>query len=479
MNITENYQTHAISCPDKPALIIGKEVISYHEWHMLVQRAAAVFQQENATHHRVAIFLPNGLEFLQVFAGASAAGWASIVCDIRWKEREIRDRLRQSEPDLVIAAASMEHLFTDQKFLAVEELQKWMKGTYSKLTEGNPSFYIGFTSGSTGEPKTFVRSHASWVETFRCNQVDLGMTRENHVLIPGSFVNSTFLYGAISTLYLGGTVHLLKKFSPSQMIQSIQAEPITHVYVVPTMLQALVDAGYKGKEDCTFISTGAKWLPSLKQEMRRRFPYASFYEFYGSSELSYITYLKDEEQAEHGDSVGRPFHNVEVTIRREDGEEAEPGEEGVLYARSRMIFDGYMDNEEATAEVFAGEWATVHDIARQDEDGFVYIVGRKNEMILYGGMNIYPQEIEQVLKKIPGVEEAVVFGVKDKYWGEKVAAVYQGNISIRELKAHCLKHLSTYKIPRVWRKMEQLPHTTGGKVSRREARNWLETEITS
>ncbi|MFC2949357.1 AMP-binding protein [Virgibacillus sediminis] len=482
MNIMETYQTHVGNCPDKPAIITTEQTLSYREWDRLVRQTAAAFAQEHATHRRVAIFLPNGHQFLQVFAGASAAGWAAIVGDMRWKKQEIQARLRKTEPDLIIADDSMEEFFPGQKVILAGELVQWVRDAdqlEQPRVEGNHPFYIGFTSGSTGEPKAFVRSHASWVETFRCNQVDLQMTQDIQVLIPGSFVNSTFLYGALSTLYLGGTVHLLKKFSPERLMKVLEQQLISHIYVVPTMLQALADGGYKGEQDCTFISTGAKWLSSLKSEMRQRFPNAAFCEFYGSSELSYITFLKDEEQDEYGDSVGRPFHNVEVSIRRDNGQEAKPGEEGVLYVRSRMVFDGYINNPEATDTVFAGEWATVHDIARQDENGFVYILGRKNDMILYGGMNIYPQEIEKVLKNIPGVEEAVVLGVEDDYWGEKVAACIQGDVTVRELKSYCLEHLSTYKIPRIWRKLENFPQTSGGKVSRREVKSWLEHEMTS
>ena len=148
-----------------------------------------------------------------------------------------------------------------------------------------------------------------------------------------------------------------------------QQYPISHVYVVPTMIHALLKEEYQGCMDITFISTGAKWLPRVKEKMRQQFPYAQFIEFYGSSELSYVSVLKDHEQADYADSVGRPFHNVDVSIRDENGQEVVVGEEGVLFVKSNLIFNGYIDNEEETKKVLQGEWATNYDVARMDKEG--------------------------------------------------------------------------------------------------------------
>lgn len=481
MKITDTYYKYATQCPDRPAIITNDKTISYREWNDIVQKTAVAFSYESAIHNRVAIFLPNGHLFLQIFAGAAKGGWASVVGDMRWRQREMEERLNETEPDIIIADDSMktslQHL--SAKIIFSSEINNWLlyKNERQSNSKDNQSFYIGFTSGSTGKPKAFVRSHISWVETFRCNQVDLNIKAGIHILIPGSFVNSTFLYGALSTLYIGGTIYILKKYSVTRLIRALELYPISVVYVVPTMLQALIDEGWNSKKQFTFISTGAKLLPSMKKTLKIKLPHAHFHEFYGASELSYVTLLINEDQWAYGDSVGRPFHNVEISIRTEGGEEASPGEAGELYVRSPMLFDGYLKNEELTENVTANGWATVHDIAKRDEDGYVYILGRKNDMILYGGINIYPQEIEKVLKNIEKVEEVAVFGVKDSYWGEVVAACIKGDVSIKELKSYCLNQLSPYKIPRIWRKINHFPYTSGGKISRKELKKWLEDEI--
>ncbi|GGC78063.1 acyl-CoA synthetase [Thalassobacillus devorans] len=480
MNITDPYPLHASRQPDRPAIITEDETILYRDWESMVRLTAAAFSQEPATHHRVAIFLPNGHLFLQVFAGACAAGWASIVGDMRWKQGEIDERLRQTQPDIIIADESIKDSFHTHsiKVIFSEEIKDWIRhrNEWHADHPSNPPFYIGFTSGSTGQPKAFIRSHQSWVESFRCNQEDLGLAESDHVLIPGSFVNSTFLYGALSTLYIGGTVYLLKKFAPGRLIQAFHQYPISVVYTVPTMIQALLDEDWKEDQEVTFISTGAKLLSSVKKTMKRNFPHASLFEFYGASELSFVTVLKENEQTAHGDSVGRPVHNVDMVIRREDGREARPNEAGILYVKSPMLFDGYLNDKEENQNAWDGEWATVHDLVKKDKNGFVYVIGRKNDMILYGGINIYPQEIEKVLKKMDNVEEAVVCGVNDPYWGEKIAACIKGDVSITALKSHCLKQLTPYKIPRIWKKVTHFPYTSGGKIARKEVRKWLEVE---
>lgn len=480
MKITETYAYYATLYPDHPAIVTQDRTISYRQWERLVQQTAAAFSQEHAIRHRVAIFLPNGYLFLQMFAGASEAGWVSIVGDMRWKKEELDERLRQTTPDLIIADSSMEEKLQSQrgKVIYTKEIDEWIRTGEGQVTDERiqPHFYIGFTSGSTGQPKAFVRSHFSWVESFRCNQVDLNIKVQDHVAIPGSFVNSTFLYGALSTLYLGGTVYVLKKFSPARLIQFLNDYPIAVVYVVPTMLQAFIDGGWKNKQRLAFISTGAKLLPTVKNTIKKNFPHATFNELYGASELSFISVLKDKDQKLHGDSVGQAVHNVDISIRNEQGEEVACDEAGVLYVKSNMLFDGYMNHTEETNDVFAGDWATVHDIAKKDKDGYIYLLGRKNDMILYGGMNIYPQEIEKVLKRMDGVDDVVVFGVKDTYWGEKVAVCIKGNVSLRELKAYSLKVLTSYKVPRIWRKVERFPITSGGKISRQEVKKWLEAE---
>ncbi|WP_339229056.1 AMP-binding protein [Oceanobacillus sp. FSL K6-2867] len=481
MKVTCTYEKHKELNPDKRAIITEQKHLTYGEWYESVQQTAAAFSMEEAITRRVALFLPNDEVFLQVFAGACEAGWASIIGDMRWKRTEIEARLKQTSPDFIVADKRMRTIMADipVKVVFSDDLPQWLNGkSYQEADiEENFPFYIGFTSGSTGMPKAFVRSHESWVETFRCNREDLGMSRSEHVLVPGSFVNSTFLYGAISTLFEGGTVYLLKKFNAAHLMRTLDNYPISTVYVVPTMIQAMINEGYHSNKQVTFISTGAKLLPSVKKTFRNQFANVPIHEFYGASELSFVSLIKDEADEKYDTSVGKVFHNVEICIMKEDGEKAVVGEEGILYVKSNMFFDGYINNSAETKKVLQGDWATVYDIAKMDEAGYIYILGRKNDMILYGAYNIYPQEIEKVLKSHHGVKEAAVIGIRDAYWGEKVAAFIAGDVSIQSLKNYCLKNLTAYKIPRIWRKIDSFPETAGGKISRQKLKERFEQGV--
>ncbi|MDQ0230709.1 AMP-binding protein [Metabacillus malikii] len=477
MRITSPYKKTASLAPIRPAIVTERQTLSYDDWNKLVQRTAASFCKEPSKNRRVFLLLPNGYLFLQLFAGASEAGWASIVGDIRWKRQEIEERVKQVKPDLIIADSSLRSKVCEQNVMIIytECIDEWMSqtGEYNREVSNVP-FYIGFTSGSTGTPKPFTRSHESWIESFACNQRDLAMNETEHILIPGSFVNSTFLYGAISTLFLGGTIYILEKFSAKALLKYIETYPITYVYVVPTMLQSLLAECTNHEMKTTFISTGAKLLPHTKSQLKRQFPNVRIVEFYGASELSYVSYLKDEDEEDYAHTVGRPFNNVAISIRNDKGQEVTPGHPGKLYVKSKMLFDGYLHDEQATQDVKQGEWATVHDLAKLDENGYITILGRENDMILYGGINIYPQEIEQVLRTYIGVEEVAVVGVKDEYWGEKPAVAVKGTASITSLKRFCLENLASYKIPRIWRKVNDFPLTSGGKISRTDIKNWFE-----
>lgn len=139
-----------------------------------------------------------------------------------------------------------------------------------------------------------------------------------------------------------------------------------------------------------------------------------------------------------------------------------------------MVFDEYIDNPMETDKVKKNGWVTVHDIAKVDEEGYIYILGRENDMILYGGYNIYSQEIEKIIVSFPGVEEACVVGVPDEYWGEKPVAFVKGDVDLRMLKSYCREKLSSYKVPRIWEKVSSLPKTSAGKIAKQQLKVSME-----
>ncbi|MBB6447216.1 AMP-binding protein [Bacillus benzoevorans] len=475
--ITSPYSRHALTFPEKTAIRTKEDALSYREWDEAVRRTAAWFQSLGYENKCVCLYLPNGIPFLQVFAGAAAAGWTAVPLDLKWKAEELSKRLELSDPAVLITTESLlPKVNVPQANIRIwEECAGEIAGTAPMADAGSEDlpFYLGFTSGSTGSPKAFIRSHLSWIESFACTRREFQIHENDHVLIPGPLIHSHFLYGAISTLFIGGTLYLLEKFSPEKTLSVLKEQAVSVLYLVPTMAEALLGKNTVVEQDLKMISSGAKFEAHTRKRIRGMFPNLTLNEFYGAGELSFVSFSNDEKKP---NSVGRPFHNVSVQIRRENGEAAAVDEIGKVYVRSPMTIIGYMEKPGEKPQPIADEegWVTVHDMDRLDEEGCLYVAGRENNMILYGALNIFPEEIEAVLTMHPAVEKAAVVGLSDPYWGQITAAAVQGDAAVLELKRLCKAHLASYKVPRKWFFIEEMPLTTSGKIARGELRMMLE-----
>ncbi|MDA1544585.1 MULTISPECIES: acyl-CoA synthetase [Bacillus] len=479
MGITKEYKQHVSSQANKIAIKENDRVLTYKEWFESVCKVANWLNEKESKNKTIAIVLENSIEFLQLFAGAAMAGWVCVPLDIKWKKDELKERLAISNSDMIIAERYKLNDISDEEGRIIE-IDKWKQIIENYLpTEHiveslqDAPFYMGFTSGSTGKAKAFLRAQQSWVHSFNCNIHDFHMKKEDSILIAGTLVHSLFLYGAISALYIGQTVHIMKKFIPNQVLDKLETENISVMYTVPTMLESLYKENRVIENKMKIISSGAKWEAEAKEKIKSIFPYAKRYEFYGASELSFVTALVDEESNRRPNSVGKSCHNVQVRICNEAGEEVQKGEIGTVYVKSEQFFMGYIIDGVVAQELTTEGWMTVRDVGYQDEEGYIYIVGREKNMILFGGINIYPEEIESVLYTHPGVEEIVVVGVKDDYWGEKPVAIAKGCATKQQLKSFCLQRLSSFKIPKEWYFVDKIPYTDSGKIARIAAKNMI------
>ncbi|MGD6960955.1 AMP-binding protein [Fictibacillus phosphorivorans] len=478
MLITDTIQQSALLHPENTAIQMGEDKITYQELDCNVKEIASYFRKQafKGTQGKAALYVPNGINFLQYFLGAISAGWICIPLDLKWKEHELEERLKQCEPDLVITTEKWQSKMKYGKVTlisAIDDVSLSPSEEVKSTVADDSLFYMGFTSGSTGVPKCFVRNHRSWVKSFACSKTDFGLTESDAVLVPGPLVHSLFLYAAISTIYLGGKVKLLPKFSATQTLKEIKSDEVSALYAVPTMLAALtkeMDSQNGDPRLKRIISSGAKWKPGLKRKINNLFPKTELFEFYGASELSFVSFINHRTALQKPLSVGRAFHNVELSVRK-DGYEVEKGEVGTLFVKSEMLFSHYINRPDANKEVWDDNgWLTVGDLAKLDDDGDLFIIGRSNNMIISGGQNVYPEEIERVLHSLDGVEEAVVFGMPDSYWGEKVsAAIIQkedATLTVRDIQRFCREHLSTFKVPKHIIFTKEFPYTSSGKIAR-------------
>jgi long-chain acyl-CoA synthetase len=492
--VTDNLKIHVEKNPHKPAVIVEEQMLTYHELYHNASKTAASLRSfitnSESSHQTVAILADNSIEYLELFCGISMAGLTAVTLDPKWSKRELTAILEDSNPIIVFV---QEHYVYMLKEISSPQQVMIINTQYKQCREKNHDlileqtreseelpFYIGFTSGTTGRPKGYIRSHRSWLKSFEGSEYEFHITKEDHVYIPGPLVHSLFLYAAVHALFEGCTITLAKAFNAEEAVQQLYKGNITVLYTVPTMLEAVMTNESFYKSVKVILCAGAKWHPGSKQRAAACFPNASLYEFFGASETSFITVLDPEGNVKKPSSVGRPFYNVEVSIRTENNEETKINEIGHLFVKSDLVFSGYVNNEQETKSVLQNGWINIGDLAYRDKEGYIFLVGRKKNMIISGGLNVYPEEVEAVLLSLNEVEEVVVFGTPDLYWGEKVTACLKWKKdkerSMNELKEHCRTFLSSYKCPKEWIFIDQFPYTPSGKVARDKLQKHLQKE---
>jgi acyl-CoA synthetase (AMP-forming)/AMP-acid ligase II len=340
-----------------------------------------------------------------------------------------------------------------------------------------------YTSGTTGKPKGARRTRTDRELVFALLQ-ELRMGFDEIHLTTGPLYHSGPNAFALLSMTLGGTVVVMRKFDALEWVRLVREHRVTSTFSAPTQLKRIVSLpdDVLARADCssmrTLIANAAPVPYALKREVIEKLGEGFLFEVYGSTELGVDTVLRPEDQLRKPGSCGRPYGHIRLKVVDETGRDCPPGEPGELYIRTTLAMDGYHETAEQLSELgdAPGErWQSVGDVARIDEEGFVYICDRKNDMIISGGMNIYPAEIEAVLYSHPDVMDAAVFGVPDEEWGEKVHAVVQPRagreIDLAALGSFVDERLAGYKRPRSWELRAELPRTESGKLLKRLLRD--------
>ncbi|HYG90803.1 MAG TPA: AMP-binding protein [Azospirillum sp.] len=475
---------HAARQPDKPALWIDGTPLPFGALLDGVRRVAAGVAVRGATA-RIGLLLGNGTEFLEIFLGTVLGGGVAVVLDPKWSAPQLAFVLDGMPPELLFAERPLLHgCAAGVATITLDDFAAWKAAqpadaSLAPVPPDTP-FLIGFTSGTTGRPKAFTRDQGSWAATLKAGWAEFGVTADDRILVPGPLVHGLGLYGAVEGLTAGATVHLLRKFDAAAAADRLLEHRLTAVVAVPTMLVALVrEAAARSQrfpDVRRVVSAGAKLSPGLRDALAGVFPAADLFEYYGASELSFVSLASSREGCPP-DSVGRPFRGVALSLRRDDGTPAAPGEAGLVFVRSAMLSAGYLGETDGTGFRMLDGWATVGDRGRLDERGFLHLIGREGDMLISGGLNIYPAEVEAALKAAPEIEEAHVFGRADPYWGQEVCAVLRWSSARRlcaaDLRAWCRGRLDAHKCPRRFYAAAELPLTSSGKVSGATLRAWV------
>jgi acyl-CoA synthetase (AMP-forming)/AMP-acid ligase II len=338
-----------------------------------------------------------------------------------------------------------------------------------------------YTSGTTGKPKGALRTSTDRRLVFALlAELDLLHERSVH-LTTGPLYHSGPLAFASLSHTLGAPIVVLRKFDAERWIDLVREHRVTNTFSAPTQLKRIVNLApdVLARADLSsmvcLIANAAPVPYALKQEIVEKLGDGFLYEVYGSTELGVDTVLKPQDQLRKPGSCGRPYGGIEVRIVGDDGRDLGPGEPGELFVRTPLAMDGYHRTTEQLAELDDRAWKSVGDVAYVDEEGYVYICDRKKDMIIAGGVNIYPAEIEAVLHAHPDVLDAAVFGVPDDEWGERVHAVVQPKagvtLDLDALRAFVEPHLARYKQPRSYEVRAELPRTDSGKLLKRVLRD--------
>lgn len=489
MNLAEPIVRYATEQPNKIALTDGPDCRTYSELVIAMKKIAHGLQLNGLVHEKIAILSTNRMEFVEVFLGAIYAGCIPIPLDPKWSTNEVSAILQQCQPKMIFA----EPAFATNLTLQDSEIQTLsfsadVKGSYdewlasmlpiAEMDNTNELLFIGFTSGTTGIPKGYMRTHLSWIKSFEATNEAFQFDHMEHFLAPGPFVQSLSLFALMQSLYYGATFHIVHKFNAHEVLTLCKQNPNAILFVVPTMIESMMKQAVSGETQIqALISSGAKWSKESKRRAKEIFGEANLYEFYGSSEASYISYLNVYEENK-SNSVGQPFSGVQVSIRDEHFQEVPIGSIGQLYVRSDMMFLGYHHRPEETTGAFREGWLIIGDYMYMDEDGYLYLAGRAKNMLVSGGLNIFPEEVESVLLQLPAIQEVMVLGAQDAYWGEQVTALVKWNgkqrLSIKEIKDYCRQHLASYKAPKQLITVDHFIYTSNGKLARQAMKDYME-----
>ncbi|WP_141582539.1 AMP-binding protein [Actinomadura sp. WMMA1423] len=342
---------------------------------------------------------------------------------------------------------------------------------------GTSMFY---TSGTTGKPKGVVRGEPDPALVLGLVG-EIGFEPGDVYLTTGPLYHSGPLSFMLIVQLMGGSVVVMRDFDPERWLDLVERHRVTTTFSAPTPIRRVVDLPEETirRRDLSslrrMIANAAPWPFELKRRYVDRIGEDSLFEVYGSTELGVDTVLRPEDQMRKPGSCGRAAPGVEIALFGEDGGLIEePRVPGDLYVRGTGTFNAYYKAEGKFRDAGRGEWLTVGDIAYRDEEGFYYVCDRRTDMIISGGMNIYPAEIEAVLTAHPAVADAAVFGVPSDEWGESVhaAIVVPGDAAVTDdqLRDFCREHLAAYKTPRGFDRLDEIPRNPSGKTLKRQLR---------
>ena len=486
--------------PGKPAIVAGGRRITYRELDAGANRLAnALLATGAAKGAKVAILSRNLPEYGIVFFGAARSGLVLVNVSIQYAADELEYVLRKSDAEVLLvdgqlagkAAAVLAAIPAIRTVVTIGPVATPVAGGIDferflqdqsaddpqvALVEDDP-FCMTYTGGTTGRPKGVLCSHRARHTTALTVVVEEALDERDVVAI----VTPLFHVAALNIMFqpavlVGATCVFVTPWSVDGFMKACEDENITAGFMVPTQANMLVsnpafDAGrLRSWRKLSFA--GAPMPDWVQKELKAKLPHLALTQIYGQSEVGVLTSLRDWYLPEKLGSVGRQAFNVDVALFRTDGVEAGPGEPGEIASRGDNVMMAYYNEPEQTAAVFrlGDGWLLTGDVGVRDEQGFITLIDRAKDMLISGGENVYPKEIEDVIYGLDEVAECAVFGVPDEKWGEVPAAYLQlkpgASLEVDVVVERCRQKLAEFKRPRLVKIVDEFPKTPIGKIQK-------------
>ncbi|MCX8128891.1 MAG: long-chain fatty acid--CoA ligase [Clostridia bacterium] len=475
---------------DSIALKFKGNDVTYGQLDKTAARYANYFKELGVrTGERIVLSCLNSPEFIYSYLGVVKTGAIIIPINFMLTMEEIAYIIKDSEAKYMIihpvilqkaklSKESIQNALGIKVIVLDEEFQNGVCGMPEERTEdfsdNDALSTFLYTSGTTGKQKAAMLTHKNLIiNAEQCGQALNSSTEDNYMCVLPMFHVFAFTACVLMPLWSGSTITILESFQPKEVVESLVRDNITVFMGVPSMYVVLLEAG---KRNLTFpklrlaISGGAALPVEIFREAKKvlKLPIV---EGYGLTEASPAVCFNPLEGVQKEASVGLPLHNVECRIVDENDMELPSGEVGELIVKGGNVMQGYFKKDEETRNALKNGWLHTGDLAKKDEDGYIYIVDRKKDMVIVGGLNVYPREVEEVIYQYSKVKEAAVIGVEDKLRGEYVKAfvvLKEGEeCNSKELLKHLKERLAVYKLPREIEFVSNLPKNSTGKILKR------------
>lgn len=495
--------------PEKPAVIFNDRVITYRDLHSRSNRTASWLQSLGIEKgDRVAVMLPNSLEFIEVFIACSRLGAIFVPINYRVTGRELKHPITNARPRIfifdqsymaMVASLGLEDCLPPMLLAIVgdtppsDNIRHYNRETVS--FEGKRPFIsrslgpsdpeepqvIMYTSGTTGSPKGAVLSHRKTF--FNCLNAEIffKLNFDDIMLIVLPLFHSGGLFiQAAPTLYKGATILLHSKFDPISVYRDIEKYCVSKFLGVPTVFKSLLNVPPEQRRDVSSLKTCAGGGEKTSKDLFQACKTAGFgfRQIMGQTETSILLWASEEVSLSRPGTVGRPVFHAEVSILNRDGSRVKPGEIGEIVVRGSIMMKEYWQDPEQTDKTIKNGYLHTGDLAYVDTGGYYYLVDRVDDMYISGGENVYPAEVEAVLREMKDIDEIAVVGVPDEVWGFTGHAFILSEkgveFDITEVHQHCHERLARYKLPKQISFVKELPRTALGKVRKKELLRQLE-----